>query len=404
VWADAQVLYPKRMALLIGNWDYDSNGDYNLSTAPNFLKDLKNPCKDTKLIKQSLVQAKFEISDFCNLDRNKFTEKSKEFISKTKNLPPGSTIIFYYAGHGVQVNGYLFALPISFSWNYDLLNDSSARHQSEFFLENAIEFKYILANTPDNNDITIAIILDNCRDNPFNDSVEYDQSTLVSFPVNSIVQYSTSVGNTASDNGQYAKYLSENLSHGGDLVNALIKVHRHFFKLYDQKKISYYVGTSPGAAIFGQEPRNNLGDESSGEKAIVQSPSGYSTSNEMLKTLKVDGSPIFGLKAIKADDAYQKLLSKTMILPSIESSEIFRHTQPIRKKDDGMRLDILWCEGEDEKEHYQYALHLARELSLYPKEFGLGRIQVKPLPVNTCLLYTSPSPRDRTRSRMPSSA
>ena len=26
------------------------------------------------------------------------------------------------------------------------------------------------------------------------------------------------------------------------------------------------------------------------------------------------------------------------------------------------------------------------------------------LDINTCLLYTSPSPRDRTRSRMPSSA
>ena len=29
---------------------------------------------------------------------------------------------------------------------------------------------------------------------------------------------------------------------------------------------------------------------------------------------------------------------------------------------------------------------------------------IKPLPINTCLLYTSPSPRDATLSRMPSSA
>ena len=33
-------------------------------------------------------------------------------------------------------------------------------------------------------------------------------------------------------------------------------------------------------------------------------------------------------------------------------------------------------------------------------ELGLGEV----LPVSACLLYTSPSPRDRTRSRMPSSA
>ena len=33
-----------------------------------------------------------------------------------------------------------------------------------------------------------------------------------------------------------------------------------------------------------------------------------------------------------------------------------------------------------------------------------GAIYELELPIPTCLLYTSPSPRDRTRSRMPSSA
>ena len=33
-----------------------------------------------------------------------------------------------------------------------------------------------------------------------------------------------------------------------------------------------------------------------------------------------------------------------------------------------------------------------------------GLLEAQDFPVPTCLLYTSPSPRDRTRSRMPSSA
>ena len=37
-------------------------------------------------------------------------------------------------------------------------------------------------------------------------------------------------------------------------------------------------------------------------------------------------------------------------------------------------------------------------------EIWNARIPWQPIPVYTCLLYTSPSPRDRTRSRMPSSA
>jgi methylenetetrahydrofolate dehydrogenase (NADP+)/methenyltetrahydrofolate cyclohydrolase len=39
-----------------------------------------------------------------------------------------------------------------------------------------------------------------------------------------------------------------------------------------------------------------------------------------------------------------------------------------------------------------------------PVPGGVGQMTVACLLVNTCLLYTSPSPRDRTRSRMPSSA
>ena len=35
---------------------------------------------------------------------------------------------------------------------------------------------------------------------------------------------------------------------------------------------------------------------------------------------------------------------------------------------------------------------------------GISTVSTTNLTVNGCLLYTSPSPRDRTRSRMPSSA
>ena len=43
----------------------------------------------------------------------------------------------------------------------------------------------------------------------------------------------------------------------------------------------------------------------------------------------------------------------------------------------------------------EYVFHLAADATE-------GRSQFTP--INSCLLYTSPSPRDRTRSRMPSSA
>ena len=45
---------------------------------------------------------------------------------------------------------------------------------------------------------------------------------------------------------------------------------------------------------------------------------------------------------------------------------------------------------------------IAGELAQVESEFGTSLAQV--IRLENCLLYTSPSPRDRTRSRMPSSA
>ena len=44
------------------------------------------------------------------------------------------------------------------------------------------------------------------------------------------------------------------------------------------------------------------------------------------------------------------------------------------------------------------------KLSYSSKEEALNQLNQASALINTCLLYTSPSPRDRTRSRMPSSA
>ena len=54
-----------------------------------------------------------------------------------------------------------------------------------------------------------------------------------------------------------------------------------------------------------------------------------------------------------------------------------------------------------------YGTGKAREVPLaIQKAMDKAKKAMKPVPLinGTCLLYTSPSPRDRTRSRMPSSA
>ena len=61
------------------------------------------------------------------------------------------------------------------------------------------------------------------------------------------------------------------------------------------------------------------------------------------------------------------------------------------------RLGVAVVKKGKEKEELLYSgcLVTSREDTLTERLFALGK---------DCLLYTSPSPRDRTRSRMPSSA
>ena len=50
------------------------------------------------------------------------------------------------------------------------------------------------------------------------------------------------------------------------------------------------------------------------------------------------------------------------------------------------------------------AMKTLGELGLIPRTQGSGKVSSQSLRPNTCLLYTSPSPRDLSTSRMPSSA
>ena len=88
---------------------------------------------------------------------------------------------------------------------------------------------------------------------------------------------------------------------------------------------------------------------------------------------------------------------------------------------DGREIPLSYCLGHVTKTVENFQGHhldhdIPRVLGLFDEASGIGdqyweaaqswmhRALVIGNPLNTCLLYTSPSPRDRTRSRMPSSA
>ena len=104
----------QRVALVIGNSNYQ--------TAPK----LANPGNDAQSMSQLLNSAGFEVTQATDLTRNDMIRVVQDFSAKVAERGPGTVAMIYYAGHGVQVAGENYLLPVDakISSPYDLDGNS----------------------------------------------------------------------------------------------------------------------------------------------------------------------------------------------------------------------------------------------------------------------------------------
>ena len=187
--------YPqeKRLALVIGNGNYDFGGT------------LANPENDAKAISNKLRELNFNVIEHVNLDQRSMKLAIDDFGAKLKSYDVG---LFFYAGHGVQVDGNNYLIP------------SDARLGDENDVEyNCVRAGRVLGKMESANSKTNIVILDACRDNPFerswNRGLKGKGLAFMNAPSGSLIAYATSPGNTASDgtgeNGLYTEALLEHI-------------------------------------------------------------------------------------------------------------------------------------------------------------------------------------------------
>jgi hypothetical protein len=91
--ADAE----RRVALVIGNSAYAYAGD------------LANPKNDATDVSSALKKRGFEVVDGLDLDKAAFDRKVRDFATALSGADVG---VFFYAGHGLQVGGENYLVPI----------------------------------------------------------------------------------------------------------------------------------------------------------------------------------------------------------------------------------------------------------------------------------------------------
>lgn len=110
--------------------------------------------------------------------------------------------LFYYAGHGVQLDGKNYLIPV----------ESNIRHENEVKYK-AVDAGIILAEMENSRTRLNIVILDACRDNPFARSFRSSAGQGLAYmdaPTGIIIAYATAPGKTASDGpGKNGIYTSE---------------------------------------------------------------------------------------------------------------------------------------------------------------------------------------------------
>lgn len=179
----------KRIALIIGNNNYE------------YATTLQNPVNDANSIAESLKALGFDVLHYTNLDQKGMKQAIDLFGEKLKTFEVG---LFYYSGHGLQLNGYNYLIPTDAKLN----SEGDAEYD-------CVDAGRVLSKMEASGTKTNIIILDACRNNPFEKS--WSRSTkktglaFMDAPTGSLIAYSTSPGNTASDgngkNGLYTTFL-----------------------------------------------------------------------------------------------------------------------------------------------------------------------------------------------------
>lgn len=217
----------KRVALVIGNSAYQH------------ARHLPNPKNDANDVAVALEKSGFSVILGTDLDKVNMERTIRRFAQAAKGAQVG---LLYYAGHGIQVAGQNYLVPIDAT-----LNDASG-----------LDFELVRADlvqrTMEREAVTNLLFLDACRDNPLARNLARAMGTrsaaigrglaVVESGVGTLISFSTQPGNVALDgdgrNSPYTGALVSNLGRGGqDVSSLLISVRREVMASTNNQQVPW---------------------------------------------------------------------------------------------------------------------------------------------------------------------
>lgn len=227
----------KRVALVVGNGAYQNAGQ------------LANPGRDATAIGNLFRGAGFDVVETkLNLGNLEFKRVARDFTAAARDA---DIAVVYFAGHGIEVNGTNYLLPVD------------AKLVSDFDVEDeALSLDRVMRAIEPARRLRL-VILDACRDNPFVTSMKRGLSTrsvtnglakVEPASTDTLIAFATRPGSTADDgsgdNSPFTAALVKNLMRPGqDIRLALGHVRDDVMKATGNRQEPFVAGSLGGAVV-----------------------------------------------------------------------------------------------------------------------------------------------------------
>ena len=187
----------RRIALVIGNGTYEHTSS------------LPNPEHDARSITAVLKIQGFEVFPHFNIDLKKMKRAVAEVANRARASGKATVVLFYYAGHGVQVRQSNFLIPV----------DAKIENEGDVSVE-GLNVASILESLSDAGAAVNIVVLDACRNNPYKSSFRSASLGLarIDGPPGFLIAFSTDPGKVATDGPQ-----GGNSPYTSSLVKALAR-------------------------------------------------------------------------------------------------------------------------------------------------------------------------------------
>ena len=224
----------KRIALVIGNGAYERVGA------------LTNPPNDARLIARTLRGLGFEVIERIDADQKTMKRALRDFGYKLDAAGDDGVGLFYYAGHGLQVNGRNYLIPTT----------ADIQRENDVGIESVAADSVLETMEYARNRLNI-VIMDACRNYPYKRGFRSATRGLAKIQATrgTLIAYATAPGNVAADgagdNSPYTEALARAMNTPGLTVERMFKrVRNNVVKATNERQVPWESSSLVGADFY----------------------------------------------------------------------------------------------------------------------------------------------------------